>query len=96
VLHVEDAGSSNGTFVNGHRITEAVSAGDGDAIRLGTSELVVQVTRPRDPSMPQPIPVAAGAGAAGGLPGAVWIVTGLVEITVILTALALLVYYAVR
>jgi pSer/pThr/pTyr-binding forkhead associated (FHA) protein len=92
-LHVEDLGSSNGTFVNGHRISESVSAGDGDVIRLGTSEAIVQVTKPRDPSLPAvPVP----ATPTGGLPGGFWIATGVVEIGLILTAATLLVYYALR
>ncbi len=96
MLQVEDLGSKNGTFLNGDRITQPVSARDGDVIRLGTCELIVLVTPPREPSMPHPVPVAGSAGTAGGLPGAFWVVTGLVEIGVILTALTLLVYYAVR
>jgi predicted component of type VI protein secretion system len=95
-LLVEDLGSKNGTFVNGSRISEAVRVGDRDVIHLGTCELVVQVTAPRDPSAPHPVPAAAGAPAAtGGLPGAFWTVTGLVEISVILAAATFLVYYAV-
>jgi pSer/pThr/pTyr-binding forkhead associated (FHA) protein len=95
VLHVEDLGSSNGTFVNGHRISEPVGAGDGDAIGVGTSELIVQVTAPPEPSMPHPVPAATGAVPSSGRPGPIWIVTALVEVTVILTALGFLVYYAV-
>ncbi|MDQ4049716.1 MAG: FHA domain-containing protein, partial [Actinomycetota bacterium] len=49
-LQVEDLGSSNGTFVNGRRIDETVSAGDGDVVQLGTSELIVQVGVPADPA----------------------------------------------
>ena len=96
VLHVEDLGSSNGTFVNGHRITGPVSAGNGDAINIGTSELVVQVTTPPEPTMPAPVPAPAGAVPSSGRPGPAWLVVGGVEVTVILTALAFLVYYAAR
>jgi pSer/pThr/pTyr-binding forkhead associated (FHA) protein len=94
VLHVEDLGSSNGTEVNGYKISEPVGAGDGDAIGVGTSELIVQVTAPPEPAMPHPTPVPAGA-VPSGRPGPVWLVTGVVEVTVILTALGFLVYYAV-
>jgi pSer/pThr/pTyr-binding forkhead associated (FHA) protein len=95
-LDVEDLGSSNGTLVNGQRITGTVRAADGDVVRVGTSELIVQVEVPRDPTLPpMPSPVAAGAGAEGGLPTAFWAVTTLVEVALILTAATLLVYYAV-
>ena len=94
-LHVQDLGSSNGTLVNGHRITQTVAAGDGDVIALGTCELLVQVEAPRDPSLPA-VPVPALADAGGGLPGAFWVASGVVEIGLILTAASLLVYYAVR
>jgi pSer/pThr/pTyr-binding forkhead associated (FHA) protein len=113
-LHVEDLGSKNGTFVNGARIAQAASAGDGDVVQVGTCELIVQATAPGDSTLREespadsqltaasPVraaPVPAGSavtGETGGLPGAFWIVTGLVEIAVILTAATLLVYYAVR
>jgi predicted component of type VI protein secretion system len=100
-LHVEDLGSSNGTFVNEHRLAEAMSAGDGDVIRAGTSEMIVQVAAPAvaeaPPTVASPAPVALAAGpTTGGVPGGVWIATSLVEIALILTALTLLVYYAVR
>jgi predicted component of type VI protein secretion system len=93
-LHVEDLGSSNGTFVNGHRITQAVGAGGGDAIRIGTSELVVQVTTaPPPPSMPMPAVGGDGEASTGGWT-APWIVTAVLEAALILTALGFLVSYA--
>ena len=110
-VHVEDLGSSNGTFVNGHRITEAVSVGDADVIRVGTSELIVAgprrtcrqvghagpvrrspARRPRRPPSPARLPRRL---RRAGLPGWLWVVTGLVEIALILTAATFLVYYAV-
>lgn len=110
-VQLEDLGSSNGTFVNGHRITEAVSLGDADVIRVGTSELIVAVPQADVPTRldmqapatvtGSPTATAALAGApaataaAGGLPGWLWVVTGLVEIALILTAATLLVYYAI-
>ena len=41
---VEDLGSTNGTFLNGERVTGAQEAGAGDEIRIGTSVLTVQST----------------------------------------------------
>jgi predicted component of type VI protein secretion system len=93
-LHVEDLGSSNGTFVNGHAVTEPAGASDGDAIRIGTSEMVVQVTAPQPPAMPHPAPAAVGGVPSDGRPGPIWIVAGVLEVTVILTALGFLAYYA--
>jgi hypothetical protein len=102
-LHIEDLGSSNGTRVNGYRIAEAVSIGDGAAISLGTSEFILEVSAPQTGMAGSPPPPAAAPAAAapaamaagGGLPQPLWILITLVEIAVILTAATLLVYYAV-
>jgi pSer/pThr/pTyr-binding forkhead associated (FHA) protein len=106
-VQVEDLGSSNGTFVNGQRITETVSVRDEDVIRAGTSELVVAVSQEDVPTRlgmpaqrtvagtPIAAPAPAGTAAAGGLPRSAWIAIGLVEIALILIAVVLLVYYAV-
>jgi FHA domain len=40
-LWVSDAGSTNGTFVNGARVTEARLLQDGDVIRVGQTDLKV-------------------------------------------------------
>jgi hypothetical protein len=49
VLVLTDLGSTNGTRVNGHRITEVV-LGDGDAIELGETTLVVGHEPPPTPA----------------------------------------------
>lgn len=36
---IEDAGSKNGTWVNGHRIESALQLNDGDVIRIGIASL---------------------------------------------------------
>src|SRR5438105_3461161 len=36
---VEDVGSSNGTYVNGHRIAGRVPLGEGDTLQIGPYEL---------------------------------------------------------
>ena len=42
-LWVEDLGSTNGTFVNSERITQAVRLGKGDLLQVGST--VFEVTR---------------------------------------------------
>lgn len=41
-LWVEDAGSTNGTFVNGARVTTARLLQTGDVVRIGHTDLVVE------------------------------------------------------
>ncbi|MBV8371970.1 MAG: FHA domain-containing protein [Candidatus Eremiobacteraeota bacterium] len=41
VVFVEDLHSSNGTFLNGRKLTEAIELRQGDAIDVGTTRLVV-------------------------------------------------------
>src|SRR4051812_41443832 len=66
---IEDAGSSHGTFVDGHRVNGAEPLHDGARIRVGNQELVVE--RRRDSAEAgRTIVVQAGASlivpAAGG------------------------------
>jgi pSer/pThr/pTyr-binding forkhead associated (FHA) protein len=42
-LEISDLGSTNGTFVNGARVTEARLLGDGDVVRIGRTSLVVDL-----------------------------------------------------
>ena len=53
---IEDVGSRNGTFVNGSRIEKPELLAAGDAIEMGGTRLVVQVSAPVTPSAPQSIP----------------------------------------
>ena len=46
-VYVEDRKSSNGTFLNGRRITEAIELREGDEIDVGTTRLVVTAVRPQ-------------------------------------------------
>jgi hypothetical protein len=46
VVYVEDLASSNGTFLNGHRVSEAIEVREGDAIDVGTTRLLVTSVRP--------------------------------------------------
>jgi predicted component of type VI protein secretion system len=45
-LEVEDLGSSNGTFVDGNRITQPTRIGAGARIRIGTTEFEVEDVLP--------------------------------------------------
>ena len=80
-LRLQDMGSSNGTFVNDERITEA-TLNPGDVIRVGPVQFVVQVdgvpaedeiVRPADPNSDAigdslaGDPLATGGAVAGGL-----------------------------
>jgi pSer/pThr/pTyr-binding forkhead associated (FHA) protein len=53
---IEDLGSRNGTFVNGARLEQRVPLAAGDAIEIGGTKLVVQVSAPTMPSHPDPDP----------------------------------------
>lgn len=45
-VYVEDLRSSNGTFLNGRRVTEAIEIRAGDEIDVGTTRIVVRSIRP--------------------------------------------------
>jgi serine/threonine protein kinase len=55
---VEDLGSTNGTFVNGRRITKAEILSPGDRIQMGATTLVVQVSVPSAAPPPAATPDA--------------------------------------
>ena len=59
-LTVEDLGSTNGTFVNGHRLTATVPLNTGDRVELG--DTVIEIRLAAEPAPPPP--VAAPAPAA--------------------------------
>jgi len=59
--HVRDAGSRNGTFVNGHRITGDTALADTDQIALGENGPVIEVRLVADST---PDGVVADAGVA--------------------------------
>lgn len=52
---VEDLGSSNGTMVNGRRITSATVVGPGDTVNFGAASLSVTSATPAPPTQP-PLP----------------------------------------
>ncbi len=67
---VEDLGSSNGTFVNGHRITGPVEVAAGDELQVGATILGVErATAPPPPSgRPAPDRLAPHLHDPGNLP----------------------------
>lgn len=46
VVYLDDLASSNGTFLNGRRVTEAIEIREGDEIDVGTTRLIVASVRP--------------------------------------------------
>ena len=73
---IEDLDSRNGTFVNGSRLERPALLAAGDAIEVGTTKLVVQVSAPTKPSEVSPAPpseappsASAGSVADGGRRG---------------------------
>ena len=61
---IEDLGSTNGTFVNGRRITDPVPLSVGDSVRVGETTLVVQFSTdptppPTDAPVEPPLPAVA-------------------------------------
>jgi pSer/pThr/pTyr-binding forkhead associated (FHA) protein len=59
-VEIEDAGSSNGTFVNGDRIAGNTELADGDVLRLGQTTLSVEAPRAQATKISAP-PVDPGA-----------------------------------
>ena len=51
-LVVRDHGSTNGTYVNGDRITQTHSLVPGDALQLGSVTLMIEYTSDTDPGRP--------------------------------------------
>src|SRR3954465_3617726 len=63
---VDDAGSSHGTWVNGSRLTRPRVVGDGDGIRVGDSELVVERRRTEaEAGRTVLVPLASETSASG-------------------------------
>jgi hypothetical protein len=46
IVYIDDLHSSNGTFLNGRRVTEAIEIREGDAIDVGTTRMLVKTIRP--------------------------------------------------
>ncbi len=65
-LTVQDLGSTNGTFVNGQRLTETVALTTGD--RVGLGETVIEIQLPGETAVELPAAPATPAPATGALP----------------------------
>ena len=46
VVYLRDLGSSNGTFLNGRRVTGAIEIRRGDAVDIGTTRMIVEELEP--------------------------------------------------
>lgn len=46
IVYVDDLGSSNGTFLNGRRVSEAIEVREGDEVDVGTTRMIVRSLRP--------------------------------------------------
>jgi pSer/pThr/pTyr-binding forkhead associated (FHA) protein len=65
-IRIEDLGSSNGTYVNGHRVQEVVLQ-PGDRIQVGPVQFIIQIDgEPPEDQMTLPPPPAADASADTG------------------------------
>jgi hypothetical protein len=73
-LLVEDLGSTNGTLVNGSRISEATVVQAGDAVTLGSSTL--RVVSADSPARPTPVAEGAPSAQAASAPPAVDLAMG--------------------
>jgi pSer/pThr/pTyr-binding forkhead associated (FHA) protein len=60
-LWIEDLGSTNGTFVNGSRVTEPITLATGGTIRLGQTEILVELGPAAAPAEAPPAPPPAQA-----------------------------------
>jgi pSer/pThr/pTyr-binding forkhead associated (FHA) protein len=60
-VEIEDAGSSNGTFVNGDRIATNTELNDGDEVRVGQTTLSVEAPRTQATRISAAPPVDPGA-----------------------------------
>ena len=65
-LVVEDLGSTNGTWVNGKRITGPTALNSGDAIRFDTTEFRVQGADTGKTAVLKAVPDAAAGASTGG------------------------------
>jgi pSer/pThr/pTyr-binding forkhead associated (FHA) protein len=63
-VEIEDLGSRNGTFVNGHRIAATTRLAAGDSVKLGKTVLVVELPRAAETVASAAVPAAVAPRAA--------------------------------
>ncbi len=73
-LEIEDLGSSNGSYVNGHRISGRVALTPGDLVRFGEVQFRVQAIEADGTRLVEPIPMpqGGGGGSAGIIVGSIF------------------------
>jgi len=86
---LQDLGSTNGTFVNGQRLTEPVLLTPGTQVGFGQNVLFSLETFAAPPSYP-PVPATTAPSRKGGFP---WLLAAIVTSCVIVLALAALAAY---
>ena len=91
-----DAGSTNGTFVNGARIGGPVRITAGDVIALGASRLRVEAMGPAVRPVDVPDPDSFGPGGRPRVASRRFEPAAATFSTVIVTAIALIAYFAAR
>jgi len=68
-LEIEDLGSLNGTWVNGHRVTQTTPLAAGDSVRVGATTIAVELAAPPVPMEPAASrPATAGPAPPAQLP----------------------------
>lgn len=60
---VQDTGSRNGIFVNGHRVPDHKQVKEGDRIVIGAHTFTIELVAPVERAEPRPEPVAAPPAA---------------------------------
>ncbi len=117
-VEVEDLGSLNGTWLGGRRLDGPTLVADGGVIRLGETEIVVEVAGAPAAARPAPVPPGLGASPAGpprpapAVAPAAFVSAGpggrrrvatrmmvpalLTCLTILATAIALIVYFGTR
>jgi hypothetical protein len=82
---LEDLGSSNGTYLNGHRISGPVELGTGDEVQLGDTVVGLRHTPPATPqSRPAPRRLAPPPHQASNIPALAALFLGPLSILLVL------------
>ena len=93
---IADAGSTNGTFVNGRRLDSPARLAAGDVIAVGGSRLRLEATRPRVTPISVPDPDSFGPGGRPRVASRRMEPALLTGATVVATAISLIAYFATR